>query len=1717
MPIKTNLNVYPYYDDYDPNKDFYRVLFKPGVSVQMRELNQLQTILQAQIERFGDNVFKRGTIISGCNFQFYTPYPYVKLPDTQTDGTPVTPDVYLGKFALDEATGLKAYITNYVDGYELSDPDLKTIYVTYVNSGTSGNTTQFTQGNTVTIFDGNYSIYKVDVVGGGSGFSNNDTVVITPAMVLNVASGITTSDNLLNPSTGANVEIVSVDTTSIIGKTIVSFKPRNTDLTNTSANSVLWSFNQYDAVTTEISGTAAVIEQVYGNGAVGRIVTNGVGAITDITVTAGGSGYLTIPQVSIKTSNSTAQLTALDLRAKNYIAKIKIPTAGDSVGNGYAFGLNEGVIYQTGHFLRVDPQTIIVEKYTTNPNNVAVGFYTEETLVNATQDSSLYENALGVPNERAPGADRLKLAPKLRVVTKEQAAANDEFFTLVEWNDGYPYKQNRVTQYSRLGDAIAESQYDSTGNFVMDAFQVTTESVANSAKEGTYYTCVVDPGQGYIGGRKVQTLSNYKIDVTKGLDTKTSNNIISLNYGNYIRVNELAGNFDFSGGGTVNFYGFARKYISNTSNIYGATISVSDLGPSIGTAKIRSLELESGTPGTIDAVYRLYIFDLQMSSGKNFRDVKSVYYDGASYDGIADVVLSFDASTSSNVAIIQETKFNSLIFSAGVESLKNSNNSTYTYRTSQTAPATISTGRIAISLDGGSDEYFPYVGTLSGSQMQDIVVIPTHASLVSTNLTGTLTINTASNTIIGSSTDFLSAFEVGDYIQVANASSTNIRRIVAIANTTSLTIDTAPTVANTSTGTFKRAFPINVPVPFGRRTGLSANVDLSTEKTLTLQFAHANGTAIAFDYGSSTSNCHVSFDVERRNVASSLKTAVRNKYVKIRVANSAPGNTASVKGPWCIGVPDAFRLRAVYIGNSSVNTSFSDVTTSFYIDHNQNANYMGLGYLYKDPKSNLTISESDYILVCFDYFTRDNAGYYDTRSYLRTATAANVATIDSYTFDQLRQSPSSSSWEIPEVYTYDNDYYDLSNQFDFRPTCDATATPAATVASAPVNPSETITFTGLSKFPKPNAVMKTQVEQYLGRMDDVYIGESSNIYIMKGIPDVNPRRRYLSNHPKDSLKLQTINVPPYPCIARTRRNSTQAIIDTRVKNEKSLNLRLKTRTIYPVITQASLQISQPMIYTMEDIGNLERRIKDLEYYVSLSLLETNITNRVIPSSIDPSINRFKFGFFADDFSTDLYSDVNNPQYAASIEVEGEFDFGFSGDPFSANTSSVGTTNPVSTSIPQPTKVIAKATNRLVPPKHIWSLKHITENLYYVDEPIIEQLNATVVVNPCVVDIPANDETKVGKAYYTSVNKRTSSVYLEDLPGIVTVYFQIYGTANTVIGTKFTIRNKAGTVVASTAATRNDVKLLTKADIDFLTTSDRAKEFYNAINPNQFTTNFTRNTSFADYGFGSGKIEFSGVENDKYTIEADAQDVDANYKILVSFPSIYSADSNIVNNPACDPSPPRWEGTLAAGKFTIVQWSCSNAFRVNATGYKAFILEATGLKPNTIHKLYLDTEVWQNVILLNQALFDASKYEPRRSSKKDKEIGAETLVLSRNNKVNELGRLLNLAMQKLYNPDGSPTNATILKSNEFGKIRVLVFFPLSVARWFSQDFNAQSYRLDYTGYESSEYGKPEEKPTQGSQGYTMISLENEDRTSIAKRVFANRTPIKIIPPDAKGNI
>ena len=69
MILRTNLNTSPYFADFNPTDDYYQILFQPGVSVQTRELNNLQLMFQKQLERFGDNIFQSGTIVSGCNFR----------------------------------------------------------------------------------------------------------------------------------------------------------------------------------------------------------------------------------------------------------------------------------------------------------------------------------------------------------------------------------------------------------------------------------------------------------------------------------------------------------------------------------------------------------------------------------------------------------------------------------------------------------------------------------------------------------------------------------------------------------------------------------------------------------------------------------------------------------------------------------------------------------------------------------------------------------------------------------------------------------------------------------------------------------------------------------------------------------------------------------------------------------------------------------------------------------------------------------------------------------------------------------------------------------------------------------------------------------------------------------------------------------------------------------------------------------------------------------------------------------------------------------------------------------------------------------------------------------------------------------------------------------------------------------------------------------------
>jgi len=72
----------PYFDDFNPNKDYVRVLFRPSYPVQARELTTLQTFLQEQITRFGDNVFKDGSRVTAGNVNISTDVKRLTLTGT---------------------------------------------------------------------------------------------------------------------------------------------------------------------------------------------------------------------------------------------------------------------------------------------------------------------------------------------------------------------------------------------------------------------------------------------------------------------------------------------------------------------------------------------------------------------------------------------------------------------------------------------------------------------------------------------------------------------------------------------------------------------------------------------------------------------------------------------------------------------------------------------------------------------------------------------------------------------------------------------------------------------------------------------------------------------------------------------------------------------------------------------------------------------------------------------------------------------------------------------------------------------------------------------------------------------------------------------------------------------------------------------------------------------------------------------------------------------------------------------------------------------------------------------------------------------------------------------------------------------------------------------------------------------------------------------------
>ena len=131
MTQQTNLNVSPYFDDFNPSNDYYRVLFKPGYPVQARELTGLQSILQNQIAKFGQHMFKEGAKVIPGNTFYNRNYAAVQINTTHL-GVPV--EAYIDQLVDTKIVGLTSGVTAVIDKVLKAEDSIKdnlTLYVKY--------------------------------------------------------------------------------------------------------------------------------------------------------------------------------------------------------------------------------------------------------------------------------------------------------------------------------------------------------------------------------------------------------------------------------------------------------------------------------------------------------------------------------------------------------------------------------------------------------------------------------------------------------------------------------------------------------------------------------------------------------------------------------------------------------------------------------------------------------------------------------------------------------------------------------------------------------------------------------------------------------------------------------------------------------------------------------------------------------------------------------------------------------------------------------------------------------------------------------------------------------------------------------------------------------------------------------------------------------------------------------------------------------------------------------------------------------------------------------------------------------------------------------------------------------------------------------------------------------------------------------------------------
>jgi hypothetical protein len=1207
MPFKTNLNVTPYYDDFDKANNFQQILSRPGFAVQARELTQAQSILRNQIEEMGNFLLKEGAMVVPGSIR-KAALKYVKLENTYlgstVDATQYTAGVAADSTGLSFNTGVGTEITGVTSGIKAkviasiaaTATDPVTLLVETISAATDNERQSFLNGEEISA--------NVGITHGTTSYSANavSAKVITPTVTSTLVDGAIPDFSIIDAARSTGKGLYASIAAGVyyvrgcfveVTEQLVTVEKYHTPLVNARVGLEV----KEEIVTPESDTTlldnATGTSNYAAKGAHRLKITC---TLTSKALTATDDlNFIELMRFKNGVPEKKVDKTSLG-RMEKTLARRTFDESGDYTVRPFQFEVKESV--ELNEFDGV---------YTVGATTDDGGVAGTDLLAIKVSPGKAYVKGFEVEKIGTTIID----VPKARTVTSVNAESTAyDMGNFV--NISNVYGTPDVTFIS--GETTPYKQVD-----FLDQPIATRGSTAGT-RIGVARTRTIEYSSGTVGSvGAVYKLFLFDIRPFTFITLSgTPSATLEANHssgGVQVKgVNSGATGWVFADG-----TGSAEVILTNVAGVFsvGEKITASD---SAETDKV--VENSSNADLTILRVVT-----------KSVSDVKSVFQVDADsgQNFSADIILS-DVTTTESFLNLDSTDTN------GGDSGDNI--------ISEIERIPIGLQRAAGGGTGSSirQAKLQFAEKNVGIFKMSRDVVKTHLTaanfgasdtsyqlrrqfIVTSSSVGVVTMSAGTNEV------FLGQSEVDYTISILSAGSGGTgQQGQLVSASTGFSGGGTATVTITNNGVFGNGAKLKIMATLQKSSAAAKTKTVNLMKKLTV----VPGATAA--YGTRPTDKTISlgradvfklvgvFDSELTDTDATVPsltvgtitgTFTRGEQITGKTSG-AKGRIISTSSPieYVLrrGTTADFQSGETITGFTSgatavvsaINTGSPNVTERYLLDSGQRDNYYDIARIVLKPGQ---VSPIGRVLVVYDYMEHGTGDFFTVDSYIDVADQMTYEDIPAYVATKVDPDDPAPSGTFP-----------LQDCFDIRPRAEDIAGTSTNVNSTDTVTGNSFDFvnrqfdgTGSSQvdFLKPSSLITSDFEYFLPYNAKIELNQNGNFELFTGVAAERPEMPA----GKD-------------------------------QNMPMLELRIPAFTFKP--THVNVKKFKNQRYTMKDIGKLEARLNHVEFYTSLNMLERDAESFQIQDA--NGLDRFKSGFVVDNFSGHSVGDAKNPDYKVSMDM-----------------------------------------------------------------------------------------------------------------------------------------------------------------------------------------------------------------------------------------------------------------------------------------------------------------------------------------------------------------------------------------------------------------------------------------------------------------------------------